>query len=191
MSNVKIKLPDRSMILDAKGKPIVPGAPPTFVNQAMALDGDRTPEDVEYLDMLQRSRVKLDMAKIDSAVTFWKPHYLEYTTDGRHLNGIEAYLLGDPKNNEVPNPIPYIAMCNLMALEGMRRMNEQTPTTCNVHKLPFGSPREKELADFWKKSFAPTKFQSEWAWSGVLSVMIGEPNATHDLIEQPFLQLPQ
>jgi hypothetical protein len=134
--------------------------------------------------------VQVPMDKVERAIEFWKPLYFSVTTEDRGLNGAEAYDLGDPKLHAKPDPVPYIAQCNLMALEGIRMMNAHWPTVANVAEMMFGSEREKEVADFWKKTFAPTLFQAQWAWTGVMAVLAGEPVATTELLERYKDQLP-
>jgi hypothetical protein len=128
-------------------------------------------------------RVHVQPEKIERAISFWKPRYFDYIVEGRHLNGVEAYVLGDPSKTEHPNPVPYIAMCNLMALEALRMMGNQLPTVENPELMMLGSEREREISDFWKKCFAPTLFQVQWAWSAAMAVMAGEPGATAEILE--------
>lgn len=135
-------------------------------------------------------RIQLSEESIERAVRFWKPVYHSVKKNGRCLNGIEAYELGDPKKTSKPDKAPYIAMCNIMALEALRRMGSQNPTTTIVKNLQNASEREREIADYWKKNFHPTVFQAEWAWRAVISVMVGEPYATRDLLERYQEQLP-
>jgi hypothetical protein len=136
------------------------------------------------------TRIHIPDDKVDLAITFWKPKYFDYLVDGRHLNGIEAYDLGDPKKTERPNQVPYIAMCNLMALEAVRKMGDQSPTTEDADLLIFGTEREREIADFWKQTFAPTLFQSQWAWKGALAIMAGSKIAFSEFLENYRDQLP-
>ncbi len=139
-------------------------------------------------------KVTIPRAKIERAIQFWKPRYFDYTVEdkegSRLLNGIEAYELGDPKLHDPPNPVPYIAMCNLMALEALIRIGEQGPTTEKADRLGYGSEREKDISDFWKNTFAPTSFQANWAWTAVMAVLAGEPYSTADMIDRFQEQLP-
>lgn len=130
-------------------------------------------------------KVRIDTRKVEQALTFWKPYYFDVHVDGRHLNGIEAYELGDPKKTPAAqvNQSVYIAMCNLMALEAIRMMGENIPTSTEAVLLAYATEREKEIADFWKKSFAPTIFQVEWAWKAALAVMAGDPMATAEILD--------
>lgn len=136
--------------------------------------------------------VNVPRKKIEIAVAFWKPLYFDVLIDGRHLNGIEAYELGDPsKTPEAKvNKSIYIAMCNLMALEGILMMGSNMPTSTEAVLLAFATKREKEVAAFWKKNFAPTEFQVEWAWKACLAVLAGDPSATAELLDNYRLQLP-
>lgn len=135
-------------------------------------------------------RVHVDQAKVDKAIAFWKPLYFNLTKEGRHLNGIEAYALGDEKVTARSDKAPYIAMCNLMALEALRRMGDHNPTQEDPTLLAHGTERERDIADFWKKTFAPTECQVRWAWQGAMAVMAGEPNATDEILEHYQDQLP-
>lgn len=160
-------------------------------------------EAADYLEEIERrrgsgpdgscigQRARIPGEKLDAAVAFWKPIYLSYTVDGRLLNGIEAYDLGDDKlQNGKGDKAPYIAMCNLMALEAIRMMGESWPTIEEAVKLAAGTEKERDIADFWKKTFSPTKFQAEWAWHAAMAVMAGEPAATRELLYQYKDQLP-
>lgn len=137
-------------------------------------------------------RVRVEGRKMDEAVAFWKKIYLSYTVEGRLLNGIEAYDLGDPKvqGKYDADQACYIAMCNLMALEALRMMGDSWPTVEHAEELAAGSERERDLADFWKKTFGPTVFQCQWAWSAAMAVMAGSPAATQELLYQYKEQLP-
>jgi hypothetical protein len=162
----------------------------------------QTPDDiVRILENIQREkdsetkkiiaqRVPLDLARIERAIEFWKNVYFSEKKDGRFLNGIEAYELGDRKITPVPNQAVFIAMSNLMALEALKMMGNHWPTTPDAQMLAFATEQEKEVADFWHKQFAPLAFQAEWAWKACLSVMAGEPHSTNDLLVQFRDQLP-
>lgn len=162
-------------------------------------------EAADYLEELERKRdsgpdgscigqrIRLPGDKIDAAVSFWKPIYLSYTVDKRLLNGIEAYDLGDDKlqgGKGKGDPGPYIAMCNLMALEAIRMMGDSWPTIEDAEQLSAGTEKEREIADFWKKTFSPTVFQVKWAWTSAMSVMAGNPAAIKELLYQYRDQLP-
>lgn len=134
--------------------------------------------------------VAVPMDKVDSAINFWKPLYFNVTTEGRLLSGIETYELGDPKHRVHPDKAPYIAQCNLMALEAIKMMGDHWPTVEDPQDFVFGSEREKEVAKFWKDTFAPTLFQTQWAWTGVMAVLAGEPMATRELLYDYKDQLP-
>jgi hypothetical protein len=137
-------------------------------------------------------RVSIHTRKVDSAISFWKPIYFNHSREGRLLNGIEAYELGDEKRTpgSACDKAPYIAMCNLMALEAIKMMGDQMPTAEKGILLAYASEREKEISQFWKEMFAPTEFQAEWAWKGVLAVLAGNPAAAHELLENYRSQLP-
>lgn len=135
-------------------------------------------------------RVHIPAAKIEQAITFWKPLYFNYKKDKRLLNGIEAYELGDPKITPSPNAVPYIAMCNLITLEALLRMGDQSPTVEAATDLAYATEREREIADFWHKTFYPTEFQVEWAWTAAMAVMAGDPIATNEILEDYRQQLP-
>lgn len=137
-------------------------------------------------------RVSVHTRKVDAALSFWKPIYFGHSVEGRLLNGIEAYELGDPKKTMGTkcDKAPYIAMCNLMALEAIKMMGDQMPTAEKGILLAYASDREKDIARFWKDMFAPTEFQAEWAWKAVLAVLAGNPAAAHELLENYRLQLP-
>lgn len=136
-------------------------------------------------------RVYVQPQKVDAAIAFWKPIYFNTTIDGRLINGIEAFELGDPvKTPSVKcDKGPYIAMCNLMALEAIKIMGEQMPTAEKAVLLAFASDREKEIAVFWKEMFAPTEFQAQWAWAAVLAVLVGNPGAASELLDKYREQL--
>jgi hypothetical protein len=157
----------------------------------------------DYLEELERKRgsgpdgscisqrVRLEGRKIDEAVSFWKPIYLSYTVEGRLLNGIEAYDLGDDKlQNGKADKAPYIAMCNLMALEAIRMMGDNWPTIEDAEQLSAGTDKERDVADFWKKTFSPTMFQVKWAWAAAMAVLAGNPGAIRELLYQYKDQLP-
>lgn len=137
-------------------------------------------------------RVSVHARKIEQALLFWKPIYFGHSREGRLLNGIEAFELGD--ENRTPDSCwdkaPYIAMCNLMALEAIKMMGNQMPTSEKGILLAYASDREKGIADFWKRMFAPTEFQAEWAWKAVLAVLAGNPAASAELLDNYRQQLP-
>jgi len=137
-------------------------------------------------------RVYVQPAKVDAAIAFWKPIYFNVTIDGRLINGIEAYELGDEKKTPGVkcDKAPYIAMSNLMALEAIKIMGEQMPTAEKAALLAFASDREKEIAVFWKDMFAPTEFQAQWAWQAVLAVLVGNPAAQNEILVNYKEQLP-
>ena len=135
-------------------------------------------------------KVDVSSGKIDLAMAFWKPVLFGTLKEGRQLNGIEAYELGDDKNNVNPDKGPYIAMCNIMALEALRIMGDHHPTVTDAKMMAFATDREKEVCDFWHQSFAPTAFQAEWAWKAVLAVLAGDPIATRELLDSYRDQLP-
>jgi hypothetical protein len=156
-----------------------------------------------YEVVMQRSRTNKGIAaierrvyvhpdKVEAAIRFWKPIYFNRTVEGRLMNGIEAYELGDP--NKTPgvkcDKAPYIAMCNLMALEAIKMMGDQMPTAEKAEMLAFASDREKEIAVFWKNAFAPTLFQVNWAWAAVLAVLVGNPGAHSEMLVNYREQLP-
>lgn len=149
---------------------------------------NRSKEGTPVLD--KRSPIKI--RKVEEAISFWKPIYFNESVDGRLMNGIEAYQLGDEKKTpgERCNKAPYIAMCNLMALEAIRMMGEQMPTAENATLLAYASEREKEISLFWKETFAPTEFQAQWAWQATLAVLSGDPSASSEILENYKLQLP-
>lgn len=130
--------------------------------------------------------------KIEEAISFWKPIYFSRTIEGRHLNGIEAYELGDPSktNGGEVERGPYIAMCNLMALEAIRMLGDNMPTAEDPNLFAFATENEREIADFWKKNFAPTKFQAEWAWHAALAVLSGSEIAYDEMLVNYKEQLP-
>jgi hypothetical protein len=137
-------------------------------------------------------REHVSIRKVEEAISFWKRVYFGTTAEGRLLNGIEAYELGDPKRTPAAkvDKGPYIAMCNLMALEAVKMMGDHMPTSEDAITLAFATDREREIAKFWKDNFAPTEFQVEWAWKGALAVMAGEPTATNEILEEYKSQLP-
>jgi len=137
-------------------------------------------------------RVYVEPEKVDRAIAFWKKFYFENLVEGRFMNGIEAYELGDPKKTPGVkcDKAPYIAMCNLMALEAIKMMGDQMPTAEEAHLLAFASDREKEIAVFWKQMFAPTEFQAQWAWKAVLAVLVGNPGAKSEILDNYQEQLP-
>lgn len=134
-------------------------------------------------------KVSIATDKIDNAISFWKKVYFSATSEGRLLNGAEAYELGDDKLTNQPDKGPYIAMCNLLALEALKIMGDNWPTVEDPQDMVFGSDREKAVASFWKDTFAPTLFQTQWAWTAVMSVMAGEPHATADILDNYENQL--
>ncbi len=144
------------------------------------------------LEAIIPQRMHIQSEHIERATQFWKPLYFNIRSEGRLLNGIEAYELGDDKirAGKQPDKIPYIAMSNLMALEALRLLGDTWPTVEAPEELMFGTDREKLVADFWKDTFAPTAFQANWAWSGVLAVLAGEPGATRELLYAYKEQLP-
>jgi hypothetical protein len=162
----------------------------------------QTPDDVaKILENIQRQkdsetrkviaqRVPTPWDKVDRAIQFWKKVYFSEQKDGRCLNGIEAYELGDPKITAKPNKAPFIAQCNLMALEALKIMGDHWPTTEDAALLAFATDQEREVADFWHVQFAPLAFQAEWAWKACLAVMAGEPLSTKDLLDSYQDQLP-
>jgi len=137
-------------------------------------------------------RIHISMQKVESAIAFWKKIYFENTIEGRFMNGIEAYELGDPvKTPGVKcDKGPYIAMCNLMALEAIRMMGDEMPTAEKAELLAFASDREKEISAFWKEVFAPTVFMAEWSWKAVLAVLVGNPAAISEILDNYQVQLP-
>lgn len=137
-------------------------------------------------------RVSIHARKIEQALSFWKPVYFSHANEGRLLNGIEAYELGDEKKtvDSKCDKAPYIAMCNLMALEALRMMGNQMPTAEKGILLAYASEREMAISKFWKEMFAPTEFQAEWAWKAVLAVLAGNPGAAEELLENYRRQLP-
>lgn len=135
-------------------------------------------------------RVHVPPDKIELALAFWKPLYLDTTIEGRHLNGVEAHDMGNETKYETPNKVPFIAMCNIMALEALLRMGDDMPTVEHPTNMVFGTQREIEIADFWKRTFAPILLQAEWAWCAALAVMAGDPVATSELLENFKDQLP-
>jgi hypothetical protein len=155
-------------------------------------------KEAEYDDGAIAQRVHIPVKLIEAAVLFWKNIYLETTVeDGgmeRHLNGKEAYKLGTEEGAREmgmrQDQAPYIGMCNLMALEAMRMMGDQMPTTIDSANLAFADEREREICEFWHETFAPTAFQAEWAWKAALSVMAGEPHSTEEMLGNFKAQLP-
>lgn len=180
-----------SLILGPDGKPAKIGGAPSFVKQALQHDQEMSSEDEAFIDWVRANRKPVDMGKVETAIAFWKNVYFSVLVDEKRLlNGIEAYELGDPAKHEKPNPAPYIAMCNLMALEGLRKLGQENPSTTNPHRMLFGSDREQEIAGFWKNSFAPTLFQCEWAWSAILGLIGGNPVAIREMLTNYKEQLP-
>ena len=161
----------------------------SFADAADILEGIEKHRSEEANSVIGR-RVHISEDKIETVIAFWKPIYFSITKDGRYLNGVEAYELGDPKMTSSPNQAPYIAMCNLMALEAIKIMGDNHPTVEDVEHLAFGTGREAEIADFWHITFAPTVFQSQWAWRAALAVMAGDPVATKELLQDFRDQLP-
>jgi hypothetical protein len=175
-----------SKILDKHGNP--------FETWQGIQDG----KEAEYEDGIIAQRVNVPLELIEKAILFWKNIYLETTLEeggqARHLNGKEAHKLGTFEGATelglLEDKGPYIAMCNLMALEAMRMMGQQMPTTADSGNLAFASEREKEICEFWHETFAPTAFQAEWAWKAALSVMCGEPYSTEEMLGNYKSQLP-
>ncbi len=155
-------------------------------------------KEAEYDDGAIAQRVHISGKLIETAILFWKNVYLEVTIEkdgvNRHLNGAEVYKLGAEDGAKElgmkQNRAPYIAMCNLMALEAIRMMGDQMPTTPEAGHLAFASEREQEICDFWHQTFAPTAFQAEWAWKAAISVMAGEPHSTEEMLGNYKVQLP-
>lgn len=135
-------------------------------------------------------RVHLPGERIEAATAFWKKIYYSITAEGRTLNGVEAYDLGDDKMQDHPEKVIYIAMCNLMAIDAIRIMGDTWPTIDDAMYLFKGTERERDLADFWKKNYAPTLFQAKWAWAAALGVMAGNPAAMNEILYNFKLQLP-
>lgn len=154
------------------------------------LDQAKEDETNESKESIISQRVAVPLAKIDAAVAFWKPIYFSATIDGRHLNGVEAYNLGDPAKSDHPDQGPCIALMNLMALEALRIMGDEWPTVEDPQTMVFGIEREQKIADFWKQTFAPTLFQAQWAWAAALAVMAGAPGATAEILDNYADQLP-
>lgn len=143
------------------------------------------------LNSIISQKVQIPMDKVNTAIAFWKPLYFSVVTEGRLLNAAEAYDLGDEKVHGIKaNKVPYIAMCNLMALEAMKIMGDTWPTVEDPDDMLYGTEREREVAKFWKATFAPSAFQTQWAWSGVMSVMAGNPTATQEFLDNYKEQLP-
>lgn len=136
------------------------------------------------------NKVRIPQDRLDKAVAFWKPIYFSVTAEGRLLNGVEAFDLGNEKHQVHPEKGPYIAMCNLMALSALKMMGESWPTMEDAANLSAGTERERDIADFWKKTYAPTIFQARWAWTAVMAIMAGEPTATQELLYKYQDQLP-
>lgn len=184
------------------------GIPIGQVGKSVRPDGDRKGIDLEAVgrlyEMIEQRlrsdegkaaierRVSIHSRKVEAAISFWKPIYFSKVVDGRLLNGIEAYQLGDESRTAQSecDKAPYIAMCNLMALEAIRMMGDQMPTAEKAVLLAYASDREKEIAVFWKEIFSPTEFQAEWAWKAALSVLAGDPVATSEILDNYKLQLP-
>lgn len=137
-------------------------------------------------------RVHVPVSKVNDAISFWKPVYFDRTIEGRQINGIEAYEMGDPEKTDgtACDQGPYIAMCNLMALEAIKMMGDQMPTAHKGVMLPYASEREQEIAKFWKETFAPTEFQCDWAWTACLGVLSGSQVATLEILDKYRDQLP-
>ena len=190
-----------SELLDYRGMPI------GRVGESKPLPEDGPQYQIDPMDLIRAIEQKkktlngeaaiarreyVPLAKVEKAIAFWKSVYFRVTAEGRLLNGIEAYELGDPRRTPATqvDKGPYIAMCNLMALEAIRMMGEHMPTSEDAVTLAFASDREKEIAGFWKETFAPTAFQVEWAWKAALAVMAGEPHATKEVLEDYREQLP-
>ena len=155
-------------------------------------------KEAEYEEGIIAQRVHVPLKLVEEAILFWKNIYLETTVeDGgktRYLNGKEAYKLGTfegaAQMGLLEDKGVFIGMCNLMALEAIRMMGDQMPTTADSGNLAFASEREKEICDFWHETFAPTEFQAEWAWKAALSVMCGEPHSTEEMLGNYKAQLP-
>jgi hypothetical protein len=187
-------------LVDANGMPIGQAG----MSQVTNSDGiDFSDLERLYEVVMQRSRsnkgvaaierrVYVQPGKVDAAIRFWKPIYFNRTVEGRLLNGIEAYELGDPaKTPGVKcDKGPYIAMCNLMALEAIKIMGDEMPTAEKASMLAFATDREKEISAFWKNMFAPTEFQANWAWNAVLAVLVGNPGAQSEILDKYREQLP-
>lgn len=137
-------------------------------------------------------RVSVPNRKVETALSFWKRIYFSHEVEGRLLNGIEVYELGDPKKTPDSrcDKAPYIAMCNIMALEAIIMMGNEMPTAEKAILLAYASDREKEISKFWKVAFAPTEFQAEWAWKAALAVLAGNPAAINEMLDEYRLQLP-
>lgn len=190
-------------LVDGKGFPIgQAGASKIPVTDAQGFDPDEIARVLRVIIQKQMSeddhpaiprKVEVPTAKVELALGFWKPRYFDILVEDRHLNGIEAYNLGDPEKTPAAkvNKVPYIAMCNLMALEAIRMMGEHMPTSEEAVLLAYATEREKEIAKFWKDNFAPTTFQVEWAWKAALAVMSGDPGATSELLDNYKVQLPE
>jgi hypothetical protein len=149
-----------SGLVDASGLPI------GRVGESKAPGADRLPPDIEKMAEIfaaviqaQNSKagkavlaqkVSVPMRKVESALSFWKPIYFNAAVEGRHLNGIEAYELGDPKKTPGVkcDKGPYIAMCNLMALEAIMMMGENMPTSAQATLLAYATDREKEIDNY-------------------------------------------
>ncbi len=143
------------------------------------------------IESIINQRVSISSAAVDNAIVFWKPLYFTVTSEGRHLNGIEAYELGDDKLRVHPDKTPYIAMSNLMVLEALKLMGDTYPTVEAPEEMMYGTEREKLICQFWKDTFAPTAFQANWAWAAVLAVLSGNPeSATREILYNYREQLP-
>lgn len=164
---------------------------PSFEEAAEIMDHlDRKKSDGPENSVIgQRARIPND--KVEAAVSFWKPIYFSVTAEGRLLNGVEAYDLGNAEHQVHPDKAIYIAMCNLMALTALRMMGDSWPTMEDAADLAAGTERERDIAGFWKNTYAPTLFQARWAWSAVMAVLAGDPTATKELIYNYKDQLPQ
>jgi len=171
----------------------VTNAPPTDIEEMARLyEAVQQAQHSMKGDPALSDRVRVSLDKVEEAITFWKPVYFNRMVDGRQMNGIEAFELGDPEKTPGTkcDKGPYIAMCNLMALEAIKMMGDQMPTAHKGIMLAYASDREKEIAKFWKDTFAPTEFQSEWAWTACLGVLSGSKVATIELLDRYRDQLP-
>jgi hypothetical protein len=177
--------PDGEHKVEASSKVGQPGVKELCdIYEQMAVDKNHEPDPI----IVNRIRVPLD--KVDRALAFWRPRYYEYTVENRNLNGIEAYDIGDPTKNDDPNPVPYIAMCNIMALEALVIMGESMPSVEDADKLLFGTDREKLIAKHWKETYACTSFQATWAVKSYLAILAGNKIAYQELLERYADQLP-
>jgi len=188
-------------LLDGKGFPVGQvGQSKVPVTDASGFDPDEIARVLMVIMQQKQSKegiaaiaqkVTIPTRKIELAISFWKPYFFDVLIEGRHYNGIEAYELGDPDKTPAAqvNQSVYIAMCNLMALEAMKMMGENMPTSTEAVLLAYATEREKEIAKFWKDNFAPTMFQVEWAWKSALAVMAGDPLATKEMLDDYREQL--